>query len=336
MLARLRAAHPGEYVRLVARSDDDRKAVALVFSDRDPGTYLVVDAAAGTEEPIARVRPWIPPEAMSPTVPFHMAASDGFPIHGYLTSPRTARLGTPPPLVVLLHGGPHSARDTWGFDPEVQLLASRGYAVLQVNYRGSGGYGLAYEEAGYRKWGDRVIQDAIDATRRTVAQGQADPGRICTYGASFGGYAAVQAAVLAPDLFRCAVGEAGVYDLGKVSAIDAIAESQIGQGYIRTAVGDEPEALRRASPVYNAGRIKARVMLIHGKEDHRAPIGQAEALRDALAAVGNPAEWLVEPHEGHGFYDEGARERMYTALLAFLASSTAPPAPGAPAVHALP
>jgi dipeptidyl aminopeptidase/acylaminoacyl peptidase len=336
-LRRLQAAHPDEHVRLVARSDDDAKAMVLVYGDRDPGRYLVVDVGSASVRPAAEVRPWIRPEEMSPTAFFHMAASDGFRIHGYLTSPRTARRGTPPPLVVLLHGGPHSARDTWGFDPEVQLLASDGYAVLQVNYRGSGGYGLAYQQAGYRRWGDRVVEDVVDAVRRTVALGLADPGRICTYGSSFGAYAALQAAVVAPDLFRCAVGDAGVYDLGDVSSIEAIAESELGRGFMSAALGDDPAVLRAASPALNADAIRARVLLVHGEQDRRAPIEQAERMRDALRARGKPVEWHVEPREGHGFYDEGARARMYAALLRFLAESNEPgQAAGAKAAAAPP
>jgi acetyl esterase/lipase len=320
-LQHLQASHPDEYVRLVARTEDDRQAVVLVFSDRDPGRYLVLDVESRAARPIAEVRPWIDPRAMSRTTPLHLAASDGFRIHGYLTSPREPRLGVPPPLVVFLHGGPHSVRDTWGFDPEVQLLATAGYAVLQVNFRGSGGYGLAYQEAGYRKWGDRVVQDVVDATRHATGAGLADPRRICTYGGSFGAYAALQAAVLAPDLYRCAVGDAGIYDLTRVAGIADIAESSLASGFISTAVGNDPAMLRRASPTHNVDRIRARVFLVHGKRDRRAPIEQAEGLRQALEARGEPVEWLVEPNEGHGFYDEGARERMFARLLAFLERS---------------
>ncbi len=324
MLMRLQEAHPEDHVRIVARSDDDAKAVVLSYSDRDPGQYFVVDVASMKVEPVAQVRPWIRPEEMSRTAPFHMAASDGFQIHGYLTSPRTARRGTPPPLVALLHGGPHAARDSWGFDPEVQLLASDGYAVLQVNFRGSGGYGQAYQEAGYRRWGDRVVEDVVDAVRRAVAMGQADPGRICVYGSSFGAYAALQATVVASDLFRCAVGDAGVYDLSRVASIENIAESALGRGFVSVAVGDDAAALEAASPARNADKIRARVLLIHGEEDRRAPIEQAERMRDALAARGRPAEWLVEPREAHGFYDEGARARMYARILRFLEDSLGP------------
>lgn len=323
----LLAAYPRGQVRILSTTADDKKAVVEVYGDRDPGQYLLLDVDKLTAEPIEGRRPWIRPEEMAETSAFHIGASDGLRVHGYVTLPRSRRPGTAPPMVVLVHGGPHGVRDHWGFNPVVQLLAGEGFAVLQVNYRGSGGYGLRYQEAGYRKWGDRVVQDIVDATRWAVGKGFADPKRICIHGASFGGYAALQGAILAPDLFRCAVGYAGIYDLSLLGEVDDIAESRIGRGYVRKVVGEDEAALRSASPVHHADRIRARVLLIHGGEDSRAPLKHAEALRKALADSGNPPAWLVEPKEAHGFYDEAARERMYARLVAFIKENTGP-APG--------
>ena len=320
----LLAAYPGENVRIVNNTDDGRKALVFVYGDRDPGRYLLVDSTTMSAEPIAEARPWVKPEEMAEMSAFHIPASDGLRIHGYITLPLRAQPGTLPPMVVLPHGGPHGVRDDWGFDPEVQLLAQQGYAVLQVNYRGSGGYGEAYEKAGYRKWGDRVVQDIVDATRFAVRKGYADPRRICIYGGSFGAYAALQGSILAPDLYRCAVGYAGIYDLTLLSQTGDIRLERSGRGYLRTAVGEDEIALQKASPAGHADQIAARVLLIHGKRDERAPIEHAEALRDALTARGRPPEWLVEPKEGHGFYDEAARERMYGRLLEFLKKSLQP------------
>jgi dipeptidyl aminopeptidase/acylaminoacyl peptidase len=324
----LLAAYPKGQVRILDTTADGKKAVVEVYGDRDPGQFMLLDVDRMSAEPIVARRPWIRPEEMAEMTAFHIGASDGLRIHGYVTLPRERRAGTAPPLVVLPHGGPHRVRDHWGFDPEVQLLASQGFAVLQVNYRGSGGYGQRFQEAGYRKWSDRVVQDIVDATRWAVGKGFGDPKRVCIYGASFGGYAALQGAIAAPDLFRCAAGYAGVYDLGLMGDVDDLAESRIGRAYVRQVVGEDEAALRRGSPVHNADRIKARVLLIHGGEDRRAPVKHAEALRQALAEKGNPPEWLLEPGEGHGFYDEGARERMYARLVAFLRENSAPGAPG--------
>jgi len=168
------------------------------------------------------------------------------------------------------------------------------------------------------------MQDIVDATRWMVGKGLADGKRVCIYGASFGGYAALQASIVAPDLFRCAVGYSGVYDLTMMDRVGDVPETRLGRGYVRVAVGDDPAALKKGSPVANAEKIKAKVLLIHGDGDRRAPIDHAEALRDAMTAKGNPPEWLVESDEGHGFYDEGARKRMYTRLIAFLRANTKP------------
>ena len=262
---------------------------------------------------------------------FHIAASDGFRIHGYVTLPRAKGAG-PPPLVVLPHGGPHGVRDPWGFDPEVQLLASEGFAVLQVNYRGSAGYGDAYEEAGYRRWGDRVVQDVVDATRWALRKGYGDPARVCAFGGSFGAYAALQGAILAPDLFRCAVGYAGIYDLGLLvepRGRRRDAASAAATCAPRSASTRRRSARRRRSTTPD--RLVARVLLVHGKQDERAPFAHAERMRDALAAAGRPPEWLVEPLEAHGFHDEAARERMYARVVAFLKESTAAVPGAAPA-----
>ncbi len=324
VLAGLLDAHPGLHVDLVSRTEDDRLAIAHVYGDRDPGRFLLVDVARRSAEPLLENRPWIKPEQMAEMTAFHIKASDGQPIHGYVTYPSGLPAGVKPPLVVLPHGGPFGVRDRWGFNPEVQLLASDGFAVLQVNFRGSGGYGEAYQEAGYRHWGDRMIEDLLDATRWLVKKEKVDGARMCTYGGSFGGYAALQAVSLAPGLFRCAVGFAGVYDLTRLEHNDDMVTSGRARGFVRTTVGEDEAALKAASPVFHADLIKVPVLLIHGGKDKRVPIVHAEKLREALTALGRPPEWLEEPLEGHGFYDEAARARQYARLVEFLKRHTAP------------
>jgi dipeptidyl aminopeptidase/acylaminoacyl peptidase len=318
---------PDENVRILNTTDDQKKAIVLVYSDRDPGRYMLVDVDKLSAEEIVAKRPWVNPSNAAEMTAFHMRARDGAWIHGYVTMPKTSRTDELPPLVVLPHGGPHGVRDVWAYDDEVQLLASEGFAVLQVNYRGSGGYGRAYQTAGYRHWGDRIVQDIVDATRFAVDKRYADPRRVCIIGGSFGGYAAMQSAIVAPDLFRCAVGVAGVYDLGLMAHEGDIPETPLGRAFVRTAVGEDSTALKEASPVQNADKLRARVLLIHGKKDQRAPIEHAERLKSALEEKGRPPEWLVEPKEGHGFYDEDARERMYSRLLQFLRENTRAAAP---------
>jgi dipeptidyl aminopeptidase/acylaminoacyl peptidase len=324
VLSGLLDAYPGLHVNLVSTTDDQRLAIALVHGDRDPGRFLLVDVAKRSAEQILETRPWIKREEMAEMTAFHIAASDGRPIHGYVTSPRGLPAGARPPLVVLPHGGPFGYRDHWGFDPEVQLLASEGFAVLQVNYRGSGGYGEAFMEAGYRHWGDRMIEDLLDATRWLVRKGQVDGARLCTFGGSYGGYAALQAVVVAPELFRCAVGFAGVYDLTRLEHNDDMVTSEQARRWVRTTAGDDRDALRAVSPAFHADRIKVPVLLLHGGKDRRVPIAHAELLRDALTAQGRPPEWEEEPLEGHGYYNEAARARLYARLVEFLRRQTTP------------
>ena len=322
-LLALRRAYPDEAVRILDHSADDARLLVRVSSDRDPGRYLVVDARTLQAEEVGEVRPWVNPEEMAEASPIHLTARDGLPIHGYLTRP-PGRAEGPLPLVVIPHGGPFGIRFQWEFEPEAQLLAAGGFAVLQVNFRGSGGYGGAYQWAGYRHWGDRMVEDVIDATRHAVNEGWADPQRICIYGTSFGGYAALQAVTLEPELYRCAAGYAGVYDLERLPDREEAVTSRLARGFYRTMVGEDPEELRRASPIHHAERITARVFLAHGKEDRRAPFEQAERMRKSLEAQGRRPEWLVEPREGHGFYEEVARERFYRRLVEFLRQSTQP------------
>jgi len=322
VISGLLKTYPTEHVRLMNTTQDQRKAVVKVYGDRNPGVFFLVDLETKSAEPLVETRPWVRPEAMAEMTPFHIKASDGLRIHGYFTLPQQTPGGSLPPLVVLAHGGPHGVRDTWGFHPDAQLFASEGFAVLQVNYRGSGGYGRRYEQAGYGRWGNRMIQDIIDATRWMAGKRFIDGTRVCIMGGSFGGYAALQSAITAPDLFRCAIGYAGVYDLSTLAAKSDMAFSPRAQAFMAQAIGHNEAALTAVSPVYNADKVKAAVFLIHGDKDRRAPVAQAEALRKALEAKGKAVRWLVEPKEGHGFYAEEARKRMYEQVLAFLRDNT--------------
>ncbi|HEY2030644.1 MAG TPA: alpha/beta fold hydrolase, partial [Myxococcales bacterium] len=272
----LLAAYPDDNVRIVNITDDEKKALVFVYSDRNPGKYLLVDVAKLSVEEIVSTRPWVKPQEMAETTAFHIRASDGMWIHGFVTEPRNAVPGKPPPLVVFPHGGPHGPYDVWRYQPETQLLASQGFAVLQVNYRGSGGYGLRFQEAGYRHWGDRMIEDILDATRYAIGKGYGDGKRVCAYGGSYGAFASMQSAVLAPDLFRCVVGVAGVYDLVMMKEKGDIPDSRQGIAFLKVAVGTDDRELRRQSPAFHADQIRAKVLLIHGTRDERAPLAQAE------------------------------------------------------------
>lgn len=322
-------AFPGQTVRVTSRTDDGRVVLLHVSSDVNPGEYYLMDTVAMKADFLQASRKWIDPRAMRPKEPFGLRARDGLDLHGYLTRPAGA---APYPLVVLPHGGPHGIRDHWDFDSEVQLLANRGYAVLQLNFRGSGGYGPGFEKAGYREWGGRMQDDLTDATRWAIAQGIARPERICLYGASYGGYAALMGVAREPDLYRCAIGLAGVYDLELLRSSGDIPGSRFGKAYLDKVLGDDPAQLRARSPTHLAAAIRAPVMLIHGKVDTRADYAHARAMKDALEQHDKSFEWVALGGEGHGIYDESTRAEVYERMLAFLArhlgtaGSPAPPA----------
>jgi dipeptidyl aminopeptidase/acylaminoacyl peptidase len=313
--AALQRAFPGQEVSITSATDDGHFAIVFVSSDVNPGEYYLFDTKTMRADFLRATRTWIDPRQMRPKQAIQLAARDGLTLHGYVTRP--AGEG-PHPMVVLPHGGPHGIRDTWDFDWEAQLLASRGYAVLQLNYRGSGGYGMDFESAGYRQWGASMQDDVTDATRWAIEEGIAEANRICIFGGSYGGYAALMGAAREPDLYRCAIGYAGVYDLELMLSSADIPNSRSGQAYLTKALGDDLVDLRSRSPVSRAEAIKAPVLLIHGTKDWRVDYEQAIRMRNALQEHGKPLEWLTLSREGHGAYDEDTRREVYEQIIAFL------------------
>ena len=309
-------AYPDDLVTFSSVSRDHSKAVALVSGDRNPGEVVLADFKAKRVEPLVVLKPSLPREALSAMRPVELATRDGATIYGYVTS--NAKAETPGPLVVLVHGGPYGVRDSWGFNSAVQLLANRGFHVLQVNYRGSMGYGKDYERAGYGQWGRLMQDDVTDATRWAIQSKIADPARVCIMGGSYGAYAALMGAAREPDLYRCAVGGAGVYDLTLLEKRGDIRRRLAGVHYIREVIGDDDDELEARSPSHQAHRIRAAVMLYHGGRDPRTPVAHGHAMRDALERAGNPAEWLFESAQGHGFAGDSGRAELYERILAFL------------------
>jgi dienelactone hydrolase len=314
---------PGNVVDFIDFTDDGSLLLFAVKSDRDPGSYYLFNKSTGKADLLFSAMETINPEDMAARRPISLKGRDGTDLNGYLTMPTHAS-GAKPPLVVIPHGGPHGIYDDWYFDVDAQFLASRGYAVLQVNFRGSGGRGLAFEQAGYRQWGGKIQDDLIDGVKWAIAQGEVDGKRVCVYGASFGGYSALMLAAREPAMFRCAVGYAGVYDLNLLlTSDDAITERRT-LNIFKRYVGDDKAELDRFSPVKLASRITAPVLLVHGGKDKRAPVEHAEAMRAALTKAGHPPEWLLAPDERHGFYDTKNRTEFYQRLEAFLAKNLAP------------
>jgi dipeptidyl aminopeptidase/acylaminoacyl peptidase len=312
----LMTSFPGNVVDFIDVSRDRRLILLRTYNDRDPGTIYLFDREKTQARVLVRVRDWIDPDRMVEQRPIRFKARDGLEIDGYLWVP-SGNAGEQPPLVVRPHGGPHGIRDTWRFDDEAQLLASRGFAVLSVNFRGSGGYGPAFRKRGYRQWGGTMIDDITDATRWVVAEGHADPARICIFGASYGAFAAMMSAAREPDLYRCAAGLSGVYHLPTMQAGDGRRSTWM-KNYFADVYPETDEERERQSPSSQAGAIRAAVLLAHGNRDDTTPLRQYHRMSRALERAGNPAEVKIfRSREGHGFAKREHQQDFYEQLLWF-------------------
>lgn len=244
-------------------------------------------------------------------------ADDGVEVHGYLTR-KNQKANRPQPMVIIPHGGPYGVRDRWGYDYEVQALASKGYAVLQVNFRGSSGYGRRFYTQGLREWGGRIQQDIIQSVQWSIKENIADPNNICIMGASFGAYSAVMSATLEPDMFKCAVANVGVYDLEMLYDEGDIKDAFWGEAYLAKAIGKNREQLKQFSPVNHIKSLKAELFIAHGERDQRAPIEHAEALKKALDENNKKYQWFVKETEGHGYYSDKNRAEYLTKVVGFI------------------
>jgi len=318
-------ALPDTFNLITSRSKDDRRLLVFAFSDRDPGTYFVYDRVEKSLTLVATCMKWINPEQMAPMQPIKYAARDGLIIHGYLTAP----VGGPrekKPLVVLPHGGPWD-RDIWAFEPLVQMLASRGYAVLQMDYRGSTGYGQEFHDRGLREFGGAMQTDIEDGVRWAIQQGVADPRRIAIVGGSFGGYAALFALGHNPELYRCGVSIAGVTDWPTMFEKLTEPEYKVAREFWVEEIGDpgaDQAELRAMSPVNFADKITAPVLIIQGKEDPIVPPKQAREMAAALKKAGRPPEVLFLNDAGHGLRTEEARVEAFKSIAAFLEKNLRP------------
>lgn len=329
---------PGSMVNFINFTDDGSKLLFYVSSDRDPGAYYLFDRKTGTADMLFAASEEIDPDQMSERRPFAFKARDGMEIFGFMTIPKNANPEKKLPMVVLPRGAwvgeaenwsydnsPIGDADYWYFDYKAQFLASRGYAVLQLNFRGSGGRGKSFEEAGYKQWGLKIQDDLIDGVKAAIAQGSIDGARICTFGAGFGGYSALMLPIREPGLFKCAVGYAGIYDLAHVYKSHNVVSSKRLTAYYKRVLGEDEAELARQSPSKNADKIKIPVWLIHGDKDEINPPEHAKRMRNALLSAGNSPDWTYEPDEGHGFYDPQRRKELYEKLEAFLAKHIGKP-----------
>ncbi|MEO8002540.1 MAG: S9 family peptidase [Arenimonas sp.] len=293
---------------------DGTLGLYFVYSDKNLGDYYLYDFKTKQAAYVASTSTKLDPELMSTMTPISLKARDNVLLHGFLTIPKGSD-GKNLPLVVYPHGGPFAQSDVWGMDPEIQLLANRGYAVLQLNFRGSGNYGRNFISSGYGQWGGTMQDDLTDATKWAVANGIASPKRICIYGASYGAYAALMGAVKEPDLYACAIGNVGVYDLAQLYT-DGASDSKLGKNLMDRHFGNSANASK--SPNKLADKIKVPILLAAGDEDDVAPIVHSRKMNDALKALGKPVELVVYEKEGHGNYLIKNRIDFANRVLVFL------------------
>ncbi|MBD9470578.1 prolyl oligopeptidase family serine peptidase [Pseudoxanthomonas sp. PXM01] len=316
MYRKLERSFRGLSIAITSGTRDGRLKVVHAWSDTNPGDFFLFDTTTNAAELIFSRRRWFDPATLSPSEPVTVQARDGLPLHGYLTRPLDHG-GKALPLVVMPHGGPFGVSDGWEVNDEAQMLARAGYAVLRINYRGSGNYGRAFQQAGARQWGRTMQDDITDATRWAIAQKIADPQRICLYGASYGAYASLMGVAREPDLYRCAAGYVGVYDLALMHKQDS-RDSRASRTWVEDWVSDDRANLAEVSPTTLASRIRVPVFLAAGGKDEIAPQAHSERMEKALKAANVPVETLYVRTEGHGFYAEANRRIYYTRLLDFL------------------
>jgi dipeptidyl aminopeptidase/acylaminoacyl peptidase len=315
------ALHPGD-PRITGQDDDETTLVVSFDDDRDPGATYVYDRESGEAEFLHRSRPWLDPATLAPMRPVTIASRDGLALRSYLTLP----LDVEPrglPAVLVVHGGPW-ARDAWGYDPQVQMLANRGYAVLQVNYRGSTGFGKRFTHAAEKEFAGRMHDDLIDGVEWIVGEGIADRARIGIYGGSYGGYAALVGATFTPDVFAAVVSVVGPSSLVTlVRSFPAYWRPLLAGTWFRY-VGDpdDPEQLadlEGRSPLNRVDAIVSPLLVIQGANDPRVTKAESDQIVAALRARGVEVEYMVKDDEGHGFVKPENRMDAYGAVERFFA-----------------
>lgn len=312
------AAFPNQKVTVTSTTADNKLMILEAASANTPRSFYLFDAEKKQIGFLLDAAPWLANKALPQTSSIVYKARDGQEIVALLTLP-LGQEAKNLPLILMPHGGPHGVRDNLStLDEDAKVLAANGYAVLQPNFRGSGGFGKAFLKAGYKKWGTLMIDDMTDGVRHLIAQGVADQRRVAVYGGSYGGYASLMSAIREPELYRCAINFVGMSDLALMYKEGDTTEHNLGINTLETYIGRSDDVLKGQSAIHNLDKLKAPVLIIHGEEDRRVPLIQAEILKKAFDERGHPYEWLVKQKEGHGFYKPENNIERWQRMLAFL------------------
>jgi dipeptidyl aminopeptidase/acylaminoacyl peptidase len=309
---------PDTEIFLVSHNRQEDIFIVRVTSDRSPGAYYLYEKNGNMLVKLAEVMPWLKKEDLAQVKPIEYESRDGLTIHGYLTL-SGRKVAKNLPVVINPHGGPW-ARDVWSYDPEIQFLANRGYAVLQMNFRGSTSYGKKFWEDSFKQWGLKMQGDITDGVNWLIARGIADPKRIAIYGGSYGGYAVLAGLVFTPDLYVCGIDYCGVSNLFTLlKSIPPYWKPVLDQWYEMVGNPKTDKALfERISPVFHADKIKVPLLVAQGARDPRVNIDESNQIVAALRKRGIPVTYIVKQNEGHGFLNQENRFDFYRAMERFL------------------
>lgn len=304
---------------VTSQNKDEDKLLVRTYSDRSLGSYYMYDVKTKELNKLVDVSPWLNEDHMAEMKPISYQSRDGLTINGYLTLPVGVEAENLP-VVVHPHGGPW-ARDSWGFSPTVQFLANRGYAVLQMNFRGSTGYGREFWEISFKQWGKTMQDDITDGVEWLKAEGIADPERIGIFGGSYGGYAVLAGLAFTPDLYACGVDYVGVSNIFTLlNTIPPYWEPMLDMFYEQIGnPSSDSLLLYEASPVFHVDKIKAPLLVVQGAQDPRVNIDESDQIVEALKARGVDVPYLVKENEGHGFRNEENRFEFNRTMEQFLA-----------------
>ena len=308
---------PKKEIHIVSWDREEKLCVILTYSDRNPGTYYLYNVNTKNLKKIADTRPWLKENDLVETKPVKYSSRDGLDIHGYLTLPKGKDKKLP--VVIHPHGGPWT-RDEWGYNPIVQFLTNRGYAVFQMNFRGSTGYGKKFWTASFKQWGKKMQDDVTDGVHYLIEKEIADKDKIAIYGGSYGGYVVLAGLAFTPDLYACGIDYVGVSNLFTLLAsIPPYWKPLLEQMYEEAGHPEkDKELLKEISPVFHADKIKAPLFVVQGAKDPRVKKAESDQIVQALENRGVEVPYLVKDNEGHGFRNEENRIEFYYLMEAFL------------------